>query len=297
MSASPSRSFALVQCTAGVGALCLMDAIVKHLSADHATLTITFGRYVSGAAFGALVWLAAGRPIISRAMLPAHLLRGVIIASMATCFYYSLGTLTLAEAITLSFVAPLMVPAMARVFLGEAMRPRVVAAGALGFIGVLVTTGGVPDMGGSRALAVGAVLLAATLYALSLVILRARAASDGATVVTLLAAAIPMLVLAPFGLAGPPPTPSGWLWLALMGLIGNIGVQLISRAYAHVEAQAAAVIEFTALPWAALLGWLAFGEPVAPRVLLGAGVIAAACLWAARGEKPAAVAPCEPVSG
>jgi S-adenosylmethionine uptake transporter len=58
MTAATSRASALAQCTAGVGALCLMDAIVKHLTVDHAVLTVSFGRYVTGAALALAVWAA-----------------------------------------------------------------------------------------------------------------------------------------------------------------------------------------------------------------------------------------------
>ncbi|KPF80518.1 hypothetical protein IP88_00090 [alpha proteobacterium AAP81b] len=295
MSAPPSRPAALIQCTLGVGALCGIDAIVKHVAIDHAILTISFGRYLAGTLFALIVWVSAGRPAIRRAMLPAHLGRGILIAVMASLFYFGLSRLGLAETITISFIAPLLVPPLARLFLGESMQPRFVAAGGLGFVGVLVTTGGIPDLGGDRAIAVAAVLLSAALYAGAAIILRARAASDGAVIVTLLAAAVPMLVLAPFGLAAPAPTLAGVGWLLAMGVIGNIGVQLMSRAYVHVEAQAAAVVEFAALPFAALFGWAFFAEPVALRVWIGAAIIAAACLWAARGERPAAAAPGEVV--
>jgi S-adenosylmethionine uptake transporter len=46
-------------------------------------------------------------------------------------------------------------------------------------------------------------------------------------------------------------------------------------------------LEFTALPWAALFGWVIFSEPVRPQVWAGAGIILAACLWASRLERPA----------
>jgi S-adenosylmethionine uptake transporter len=63
-------------------------------------------------------------------------------------------------------------------------------------------------------------------------------------------------------------------------------MQLLSRAYAHVEAQTLAVVEFTALPWAALFGWVFFAEPVRVQVWAGAAIILAACLWV--GREPAA---------
>ncbi len=43
-------------------------------------------------------------------------------------------------------------------------------------------------------------------------------------------------------------------------------------------------MEFTALPWAALLGFFIFGDGVRPQTLLGAAIILAAVLLASRPE-------------
>jgi S-adenosylmethionine uptake transporter len=162
------------------------------------------------------------------------------------------------------------------------MRPQALAAGAIGFIGVLVTVQGAPDFNGDRLLALAAVLFAAIAYAASSVVLRARAATDGATIVTLMGAAIPMLILSPIAITAAMPDAVTIGWFVALGVIGNIGMQLLSRAYAHVEAQTLAVIEFTALPWAALFGWVFFAEPVRLEVWAGAAIILAACVWAGR---------------
>jgi S-adenosylmethionine uptake transporter len=282
-----SRPAALLQCAAGIATLCLMDVIVKYLGATTPIPVITLARYVTGTMLALAVWHLQGRPRITRAMLPLHCLRGAFIASMAFAFYWSLQHLPLAEAITLSFIAPLLVPPFAAVALGEKMQPRALAAGALGFAGVLVTVQGAPDFSGDRLLALGAVLFAAIAYAASSVVLRARAAADGATIVTLMGAAIPMLILSPLAIGAAMPDASVLGWFVALGLIGNIGMQLLSRAYARIEAQTLAVMEFTALPWAALFGWIFFAEPVRPQVWAGAAVILVACLWA--GRAPAAV--------
>jgi S-adenosylmethionine uptake transporter len=277
-----SRPTALLQCAAGVGTLCLMDVIVKYLGASTPIPVITLARYVTGTVLALAVWHFQGRPRLTRAMLPLHCLRGGLIAAMAFCFYWSLQYLPLAEAITLSFIAPLLVPPFAAFALGEKMRPQALAAGAIGFIGVLVTVQGAPDFNGDRLLALAAVLFAAIAYAASSVVLRARAATDGATIVTLMGAAIPMLILSPIAITAAMPDAVTIGWFVALGVIGNIGMQLLSRAYAHVEAQTLAVIEFTALPWAALFGWVFFAEPVRLEVWAGAAIILAACIWAGR---------------
>ena len=90
------------------------------------------------------------------------------------------------------------------------------------------------------------------------------------------------------------PLPTWWaLGVAVLaGLLGNLGIQLLARAYAAAEAQALGVLEFTALPWAALFGWLFFDQAVRPQVWLGALVIFAACWWVGRAErKPPAILP------
>jgi drug/metabolite transporter (DMT)-like permease len=185
-----------------------MDVIVKYLGATTPIPVITLARYVTGTVLALAVWQLQGRPRITRAMLPLHLLRGGFIASMAFAFYWSLQHLLLAEAITLSFIAPLLVPPFAALALGEKMQPRALAAGALGFVGVLVTVQGAPDFSGDRLLALAAVLYAAIAYAASSVVLRARAAADGATIVTLMGAAIPMLILSPIAIGASMPEAS-----------------------------------------------------------------------------------------
>ena len=277
-----SRSTALLQCAAGIGALCLMDAVVKHLAATVEVPVITLGRYVTGTILALAVWQIQGRQAVTRAMLPVHIARGTLIASMAFAFYWSLKTLPLAEAITLSFIAPLLMPPLAALILREKMQPRFVAAGALGFVGVLVTVQGAPRFDGDRLLALGAVLYAAVAYAGASVLLRARAASDGATIVTLMGSIIPMIILSPVAIGAQPVGLMTVFWLIVMGAIGNIGMQMLSRAYARIEAQVLAVMEFTALGWAALFGWIFFAEPVRPQIWAGAAVILVACLWAGR---------------
>lgn len=279
-----SRPTAFAQYAAGVGTLCIMDAIVKYLVRDHSVPVVTLARYVTGTMIAVAVWQVQGRPALTRAMLPIHLLRGAMLASMALAFYWGLTQLPLAETITISFVAPLIVPLLGSLVLGEKMQPRYVAAGMLGFIGVLVTAQGAPEFSGDRLLGLAAVLYAAVAYAACSVLMRARAA-DGSTVITLMGAMVPMVLLSPFAVGAALPNWPTIAWFVALGLVGNIGIQLLARAYAKIEAQALAVMEFTALPWAAFFGWVIFNEPVRPQVWAGAAIILAACLWASRAER------------
>lgn len=291
--ASPGRAVAFG--AAGVAVLCMMDACIKHLVAANDTLVVTLGRYVFATLFAALIWLRAGSPTLTADMWRIHSIRGVVIALSATCFFWSLKVLPLAEAVTISFIAPLLIPFFARALLGEKIRPRNFLAGLAGFGGVLISAlGGGPNAGDPalRLAGVSAVLGAAVAYALSLTLLRGRADKDGPEIVGLFAALVPGLIVAgpAFALGSAPPLSTLPVFIA-MGLFGAVGMYLLAKAYAAAEAQILAPLEYTALIWAALFGYALFNETPHPATLAGAAIIIAACLWGARpsGAAPASI--------
>ncbi len=272
----------------GIAFFCAMDAIMKHLVSQHSVLVATLWRYVAAVLFILPFWWREGRPAIRGAMLPANLLRGAMIAASAVLFFWSLTVLPLAEAVTFAFVAPLLIPPLASLLIGERLEPGSVTAGAIGFLGVLVALGADPrTLAPERLLGVGAVLLSALTYAVATVITRLRAARDGPSLLSLFGAAVPIALLVPLVAWQVPaeawlPRGIDWLWVGLAGLFGAVALQLVTRAYARAEAQVLAPFEYTALLWAALFGWAIFAEPMSLRTMAGAAIIALACLWQAR---------------
>jgi S-adenosylmethionine uptake transporter len=225
---------------------------------------------------------------VTREAWRAHAIRGVVISVSAVTFFWSLTVLPLVEVIVISFLAPLMMPFTARLMLGERIRPRNVAAGFLGFSGVVVASLGAPAETASdiRMLGTAAVLVAAVAYSVSMTMLRGRAGKDGPEIVGLLAALIPGAIVAgPAIFTGAAPPPGDLPAFALLGLFAAGGMYCLAKAYAGAETQVLAPLEYTALLWAAAIGWLLFAEPVRPQVWVGAIVIIAACLWGAQENK------------
>jgi S-adenosylmethionine uptake transporter len=280
--ASTLRKEALFFGAAGIAVLCLMDGVIKHLVRDHDALTVTFGRYLFALVFALLVWMRAGRPALTPDMWRAHALRGAVIAVSGVTFFWSLKVLPLAEAITISFVAPLLIPFFASALLGERLRLKNLLAGGIGFLGVVVASLGAPAAAGDerRLLGIAAIVTAAVTYALSMTLLRGRADKDGPEAVGVLAALIPGLILAgPAVSVGALPQADALPWFVLMGLFGAAGMFFLARAYAGAEAQALAPLEYTALIWAAAIGFFFFAEIPRWQVLAGAVIIIGACLW------------------
>lgn len=301
MPASPLSAGPILIYVVGIAFFCAMDAVMKHLVGQHHALMATLWRYIAAIVFILPFWWREGRPPIRRAILPVHALRGMTIALSATLFFWALAVLPLAEAVTIAFIAPLLIPPLAALILNEQLERRSVLAGFAGFAGVLVAVG--TDwrvMDPTRLLGVGAVLLSAFTYALSTVFTRMRAAKDGPSILSLLGALFPIAFIAPAMVAVVPP--SGWLptlatlpFFALAGLTGAIALQFIARAYARAQAQLLAPFEYTALAWAALFGWVFFGETVSLSTWAGAAIIIAACLWQARRHQ-AVPAPTSPAA-
>lgn len=288
---------ALLYAAAGIAVLCAMDGVIKHLVATNDSLVVTFGRYIFGAAFAFVIWARSGRPRLTREMWRAHALRGVVIAIAASLFFWCLSVLPLAELIVITFIAPLLVPFMARAVLGERIRPLSMIAAIVGFGGVVVAAAGgdLFSMDEKKMLGVAGALGSAVAYALSITLLRGRAGRDGAAAVGVLGSVIPgALLAAPTILTGEWPPVTDLPDFLLLGALASAGIWLLARAYANAEAQMLAPLEYTALIWAALIGFVFFAEIPRPQVWIGAVIIVGACLWGARETKEPLMTPFAP---
>ena len=138
-----------------------------------------------------------------------------------------------------------------------------------------------------------AILASATLYAWNIILMRQQAQVAGPLEIAFfqsLIVAACFLPAAPF-LAVPPPLAELDAVLGAAAL-AFASLMLLSWAYARAEAQYLAPVEYTAFVWAVLFGMLFFAEPVRPLTIVGAAMIVAACLFAAR-RRPAPVADVE----
>lgn len=265
-----------------------MDATIKFLTQTNHVLLVAFGRYLFGALFSLMIYWRAGRPPISAEMWRAHGLRGFVIATCAVTFFWALSVLPLAEAVTLSFIYPLLAPFVASVILKERIRPASVICAVIGFAGVIVAMQGAPSEAESpqHDLGVIAVLVSAFFFSIAMVLLRERSQKDGAPIVGLMTSLFPGLILiVPTIAFATPPALETWPYFVLMGALAAVFMHLMSRAYARAEAQQLAPIHYTELIWATAIGFLVFQEVPRVEIYMGATLIVAACLWAAWDER------------
>lgn len=273
---------------AAIAAGSAMDATIKFLSQTNPVLLVAFGRYLFGTLFSLVIWMRAGKPAITAEMWRAHSLRGIAIAICGVTFFWALSVLPLAEAVTLSFIYPLLAPFVASALLKERVRPQSVVCAVIGFVGVLVAMQGAPSsaIAPQHDLGVASVLTSAVFFSLALVLLRERSQKDGAPIVGVMTSLVPGAILfAPMLVLAPPIHLQHWPFFLLMGALAAVFMYLMARAYSRAEAQQLAPIHYTELLWASLYGLLIFHETPRVQIYFGAAIIIAACLYAAWDER------------
>ncbi len=286
MSAPTGSARPILYATLGIGLLTAMDGVVKELMQTLPFIQAVFLRFAAGACV-ALGVLAVTRPRLPDARgIRANLLRVPLVVLTATSFFLSVRELPLAEAIALSFLSPVFVAAMGLVLLKERVDRRILMALAFGFAGMAVMLA--PKLGGGSLasgswLGVVAALGSAVFYALNLVLLRSIAQRDAPPVIVAFQNTGPALVLAlPALLVWQPVSQRHFLLAALGGVLAVAGHLFVTRAYALAHAARVAPSEYTALIWAALIGFTLFGERPGLETFLGAGLIMAGAFAVAR---------------
>ncbi|WP_114521554.1 DMT family transporter [Altererythrobacter sp. ZODW24] len=270
----------------GVACLSLMDAFMKGGALLAGAYSATLMRSIFGTAIILPVWLGLGGRWPAPSVLKLHLLRGSISAFMALSFFYALTKLPIAEAIAISFIAPLIALYLAAIFLGEVISRKAVIASLLGLAGTIVIVSG--QIGGESysddtLLGLAAMLFSALLYACNFIVIRKQALVSSpieATVFHSGVAAVVLAVFAPwfFTLPGVDALTN----IGAAALLTVFGALAITWAYARAEAQLLVPLEYSGFLWAALFGWLFFKEAVTAPTIAGTVLIVLGCWIAAR---------------
>ena len=117
----------------------VMDGFAKYLSSTLPVLQITWSRYFFTVVIVLPIMLIFFRKNITWTEQPKlQLIRGLLLFCANILFFYSISIISLAKALTLAFIAPLIVTALSPILLGETVGFRRWAAVIVGFIGSLI---------------------------------------------------------------------------------------------------------------------------------------------------------------
>jgi S-adenosylmethionine uptake transporter len=267
--------------------MCGMDAVAKALGADLTAFQVVFVRYLGSAIWLAL-WIALTRGSWPRPIdIVPQTLRAVMLVATASMFFYAVSRLPLAVVAALGMTAPLHVTLIGAMVFKEKPGPRGWMALALGAVGaaIIILGGGTFDVTGLDAewLAWVAALLAPVTYAGVLVLLKHHSGKEEPAAMTLGQSVIAAILVLPLAMTQVPLLTTELAALVtLIGLLGAVGFLLLVHGLRLLPVSVFAVIDYTGLLWAALLGFLLFSEVPAPLFWPGACLIVSACLFNSR---------------
>ena len=269
-----------------IGVLSAMDAVMKALVQDIGTFATMCWRQVAAVLLVSPIYLSTRKHWPTARAMRLHWLRGALMVPMSFLFFWGLARVPMAQAIALAFVAPLIALVLAAAFLGEPVGKGMAAGSLLAFAGVsLIFVGqGRADLGQDALWGSLAILASAICYAVNIVVMRRQAQNARPMEIAFfqfLVTCLGFWLAAPF--AGVPAYPSGQeAALLLATLLSIAGMLLLAWAYARAGAAYLSSTEYSGFIYAAVLGWIVFGETVSLFTAAGAALIVAGCFVAAR---------------
>ena len=248
---------------------------------------VTWLRFVGHVVFSAVaLWPFAFRPSLRSARPVVQALRSVLMVVTTGFNFLALRHLQLDQTVTIFFLTPLLVAALAGPLLHEWVGWHRVVAIMAGFVGVLLVVH--PGIGTVH-WAMLLVLIATFGYALYNLATRYLAVFDPPEVTQSYTPLGGLLILAPFALAA-------WHWpegarqyvlLASLGFWGGLGHWLLILAHRGAPASVLAPFIYLGLIWMSVAGYLVFGQVPTLWTLSGAAVVILSGLYLLARERKA----------
>ncbi len=228
-------------------------------------------------------WLARrGLRVLATRRFGTHFLRAGFNAGAILSWFTAITMVPLADATAVNMVTPIFVIIGAALFLGERIRFWRWGAVVVGLAGALVII-----RPGFQSLEFGfiLVLVSALSTAISQLIGKSLASTDEAALaVFYLTSLMVPFMLVPALMVWQWPTANEWLLLAGVGMAISSAHFILFTCFKMADVSALQPFTFTRLLWAALVGFIGFGEIPGIWVWVGGGMIFCAVTFAARRE-------------
>jgi len=274
-----------------------MAVLVKLAGPDYPTGQIMFCRsFFALIPIGWLVWRDGGLHRLKTTRPLAHVGRSFIGFAAMICGFNALVLLPLADATALGFAAPLMTTALAALLLGEVVRIYRWTAVGVGFLGILLMAQPTAIISGEiSGLGVAASLMGAFLASIAMIFIKRMTASEAPiTIVFYFTLTCTILAGTSLFYAAKWPDVTGAALLVGMGILGGLAQHLMTSSYKYADASVLAPIDYIAMVWAVVLGFMIFGERPAMPVLAGAAIVTLSGLFIVWRERQIGIAKTRP---
>jgi drug/metabolite transporter (DMT)-like permease len=245
--------------------------LVKMLAAELPIAMIVFFRNGGGLLF-LVPWVLSQRDLsLKTKYIWNHTARAASGVMAMYCFFYAIAHLPLAEAISLNFTSPLIIPLMGVVFLGERIPARTSGILLVGFMGVLLIIK--PGMAVFQPVAMVG-FISAFFASFALVNVRKLTRTEPASRVVFYFALIgSVLTLVPMLWSWQTPDMRQLAMLIGIGFFATIGQWLLTRGYASGPVGQIGFFHYSAVIFAGVVDWLIWRTTPGALSLGGVGLI------------------------
>ena len=237
----------------------IMDGFAKYLSSTIPVLQITWSRYFFTVVIALPIMIFFFKKNLKWTDQPKlQLIRGVLLFSANILFFYSISIISLSKALTLAFIAPLIVTALSSVLLGEKVGVRRWSAVIIGFIGsLIVIRPGFVEINLASFAAIGTGIL----YAFYLIVTRKLHNSDHPLLTLLLTgvvgAIIGTLIMPTVWVQ---PSLTEWYMMFAIGLFACIGHLLLILSLRYADASKLAPFGYFEIVTNIIIGYFFFNN-------------------------------------
>ena len=260
-----------------------MDAIAKFLSSELSFFQITWARYFFTVFFTFIFMFLFFKNKLKWTENPKlQFYRGLTLFLANICFFYSISIISMAKALTLAFVAPLITTTLSPIFLNEKVGIKRWSAVIIGFIGILIVIRpGIIEFNLASIAAVGTGFF----YGIYLIITRKLHSTDSPLLTLLLTGVVGTIIgsfIVPVVWINP--TLTQWSWLALMGIFACLGHLLLIYSLRYADASKLAPFGYFEIIPNIILGYYLFNDLLDLWSFIGLIVIISSGLFIIRRE-------------
>ncbi|HEX6001908.1 MAG TPA: DMT family transporter, partial [Hyphomicrobiaceae bacterium] len=214
-----------------------------------------------------LLWWR-GPSMLRSSQLSLYGLRVMVSLLSMQAWFYAISLIPIGEVTAISFLAPVFGTVGAVFLLGERVRLRRWTAVAVGLLGAMVIL-----RPGATALGLGQACALFSAFSIGVAVIMVKqltAVDDPDKIVLLTNLIMTPLSLVPALFVWTWPGPEAWLPVLGMGLTAMLAHVTLVRGYAATDASLAMTFEFSRLPFAVAIAYLAFGETIDAWTWVGA---------------------------
>ena len=285
--ASPLRidniRLGILYMVASVFLFSIQNAIGKWLAQTYPIPMLVFFRsFVALLPSFVLVYRAGGLSVMRTNRMAGQFGRAVIWGGSNVASFIGYHLLPLADAIALTFAAPLFLTALSYPIIKERVSRERWIAVSVGFLGVLVMA---RPSGAENALGVAGAVGCAVCNAIGTLTVRDLCRTEhSASIVTWTAIFMTLMALPPLPFFWKTPTLPDLALFCSIGLIGGVSQYWTTLALSYAPAAAVSPFNYTALIWGSIIGLVVWGDWPTPPIIIGAAIVTLTGIYLLRAE-------------